>query len=104
MLNDTYKLDTDCDICVMVDTYSIYSLGSGHLTHNKDGFHLVSDDQKLDYYQKPKSSYSVNADFFWYQIADTISIGDKNIQYYCFPKEGSVTKVRLACEELYKLL
>ena len=104
LLNDTYKLDTDCDICVMVDTYSIYSLGSGHLTHNKDGFHLVSDDQKLDYCQKPKSSYSVNADFFWYQIADTISIGDKNIQYYCFPKEGSVTKVRLACEELYKLL
>ncbi|MBQ3065888.1 MAG: hypothetical protein IJC98_06605, partial [Clostridia bacterium] len=56
--------------------------------------------------QKPLSSYSLNADYYWYEIGDVISIGDVNGLYYCFPKgDGDiVAKTRLATEELYSIL
>ena len=39
-----------------------------------------------------------------YEIGDVIAIGDKNMQYYCFPKDKTVNvaKARLAAEEAYK--
>ena len=60
----------------------------------------------LHYTQGVTHSHSVNSDFYWYQIADTINIGDFDAQYYCFPKtEGDVVaKARLAAEELYKIV
>ena len=69
------------------------------------GFHLTGCDGKLDFRQKPLSSYSVNSDYFFYEIGDMISIGDKNGLLYCFPPEGTdvVAKTRLAAEELYKI-
>lgn len=38
-------------------------------------------------------------------IGDMISIGDAQVQYYCFPKHGEnvVAKTRLATEELYRM-
>ena len=52
-----------------------------------------------------EASYSLYSDFNWYQIGDMISIGDEQVQYYCFPKNGEnvVAKTRLAAEELYKM-
>ena len=80
-------------------------IGEGHLSHSADGFHLTNLDGTLDYTHSPLSSYSLNADYFWYEIGDVICIGDRSRLYYCFPKENiSVTKVRLATEEIYKLL
>ena len=79
-------------------------IGKGKLKHNENGFTLTSDDGLLNYTQSPLHSYSLNSDYFWYEIGDVISIGDRNELYYCFPsKEVSVTKARLATEELYKL-
>ena len=45
------------------------------------------------------------ADYYWYEIADTICIGDQQVHYFCFPQEEgvSVAKLRLATEEMYKL-
>ena len=45
------------------------------------------------------------SDFYWYENGDMISIGDVQIQYYCFPKYGEnvVARTRLATEELYKM-
>ena len=58
----------------------------------------------LDYTQSPRSSYGLYADYYWYEIADTICIGDQRRLYYCFPKgQTPVAKTRLAAEELYKL-
>ena len=75
----------------------------------------------------PAQTYSLYADYFWYEIGDMISIGDTTRQYYCFPKSDSagkhddgqddsgsiqageagqqaiVAKARLAAEELYKM-
>ncbi len=100
----SYSLDVDVDIYAMIDTKCIYSIGEGRLTHTKEGFHLVGCDGELDYEQKPLASYSLYADYFWYKMGDMICVGDKDILYYCFPKNCGdvVAKTRLAAEEIYK--
>ena len=100
----TYSLETDVNIGMMVDYKAIYMVGDGHLSHSKDGFHLVGCDGKLDYTQGPLACYGLYADYYWYSIADVICIGNKDALYYCFPKDGtSVAKTRMATEELYKM-
>lgn len=105
ILNGTYKSEFDVDIMLMCDTYSIYSLGEGHLIHDIDGFRLEGLDGKISFNLKSEDTYSINSDFFWYQIGDVVSIGDVNKQFYCFPKHGKdvVAKIRLATEEIYKI-
>ena len=103
----TYLLDTNVDIKMLVDLKSIYSVGEGRLRHDKDGFVLTGCDGKLNYKQSPKASYSLYADYFWYEIGDMICIGNTQAQYYCFPKDQEkaiVAKARLATEELFKML
>ena len=99
----TYRLEADVQIGMMVDYKAIYMVGDGHLTHDENGFHLVGCDGQLDYRQAPLSSYSLYADYYWYELGDTICIGNKDALYYCFPKGNvPVAKARLAAEELYK--
>ena len=100
-----YYLDIPVDIIAVKDTKSAYKIGDGRLVHNINGFTLTGCNGELSYSQSPKHSYSLYADYFWYEIGDMISIGDMDVQYYCFPKDQSVNvaKVRLATEEIYKL-
>jgi len=100
-----YQMDLAVDICVLRGTDRLYRVGSGHLRHTADGFHLIGCDGELDYRQSPTSSYSLYADYFWYEIGDVICIGDNTMLYYCFPQGSGdvVAKARLATEELYKL-
>ena len=99
-----YLIDTDVDIAVQVNLDGICMIGPGHLTHNDEGFRLTSDDGKLNYKQPADFTHTLYADYYWYEIADTIGIGDNEYSYFCFPKtEVSVTKARLATEELYKI-
>ena len=101
----TYRLETDVDIGMLVDFKHIYMVGSGHLTHSKEGFHLTGCDGRLDYVHSPKSSYGLYADYYWYEIGDVICIGTSDCLYYCFPKDTTpVAKTRLAAEELYKMV
>ncbi len=102
---DNYFIDLPVDIMIMVDTYKVYNVGEGRLTHGKDGFTLTGCDGKINYKQGPAYSYTVNSDLYWYQIGDTVCIGDMNVQYYCFPKTNGdhVVKMRLAAEELFKM-
>ena len=89
---------------MMVDFSAIYMVGSGRLVHDLNGFHLTGCDGRLDYHQKPLNCYSLYADYYWYEIADTICIGNNDVLYYCFPKGGDVVaKTRMATEEMYKL-
>lgn len=100
----TYNLTCDVDIYMMVDTKCVYQVGEGTLVHNGKGFTLDGCDGKLHYEQSPKASYSLYADYFWYEIGDVICIGSGDALYYCFPKAVGdvVAKTRLATEELYK--
>ncbi len=101
----TYSLDVPVHIYMIVDNKAFYEVGDGRLTHSEEGFHLTGCDGKLDFIQKPLASYSVNSDYFFYEIGDMISIGDNNALFYCFPPEefDVVAKTRLAAEELYKI-
>lgn len=100
----TYVLDADVEVAVQVNLDGICKIGTGHLTHNLNGFHLTGAEGKLDYTQSPICSHTLYSDYFWYEIGDVIGIGDTEYSYFCFPKENvSVTKVRLATEELYKM-
>ncbi len=104
ILDGTYQLDVDVDIAMMVDFSAIYRVGSGRLVHDLNGFHLTGCDGRLDYHQKPLNCYSLYADYYWYEIADTICIGNNDVLYYCFPKGGDVVaRTRMATEEMYKL-
>ncbi|PWL43505.1 MAG: hypothetical protein DBY43_02075 [Clostridiaceae bacterium] len=102
--NGTYQLDIPVRICMMVNTKYICRVGEGRLHHDVNGFHLTGCGGKLDYFQKPTASYSLYADYFWYEIGDMLCIGDHKILYYCFPQGGGdvVAKTRLAAEELYR--
>jgi len=102
----SYSLQCEVDIYLLVNSKCLYRVGDGVLKHNNDGFNLEGCGGELSYSQKPISLYSLNADYFWYEIGDIICIGDAKTQYYCFPKDSSVsvTKARLATEEMYKLV
>ena len=100
-----YGLDIPVDVYVLADYRALYSVGEGRLTHGEDGFRLTGCDGELDYRQSSLASYTLNADYFWYEIGDVIGIGDAKRLYYCFPKVNTpVAKARLAAEELYKIL
>jgi len=100
----TYLLDTDVDIAVQVNLDGVCMIGPGHLTHNENGFRLTGGDGKLDYSQSALASHTLYSDYYWYEIGDVIGIGDNEFSYFCFPKSNvSVTKARLATEELYKM-
>ena len=105
ILDGTYEVDTDVTIAMQVDYKAIYMVGEGHLTHDRNGFRRTGCDGKLNYTQKPQACYGLYADYYWYEIADTICIGDNETLYYCFPQNGGdvVAKSRLAVEEMYKL-
>lgn len=101
----SYSLSAEVDICMLVNTKCLYRVGEGVLSHTAQGFTLTGCDGKLYYTQKPAASYSLNTDFYWYELGDVICIGTTEALYYCFPKGCGdiVTKTRLAAEELYKM-
>ena len=100
----TYLLDIDVDISIQVNLDGVCDIGSGHLRHDLDGFHLTGADGRLDYKQSPIFSHTLYSDYYWYEIGDVIGIGDNEFSYFCFPKgNASVTQARLATEELYKM-
>lgn len=101
----TYRIDVPVKICMMVDYKSLYEVGEGRLVHTAEGFLLTGCDGKICYEHKPLASYSLYADYFWYEIGDVICIGDERVLYYCFPEgeRNVVAKARLGAEEIYKL-
>lgn len=99
-----YSLETDVSIGIMRDHKAYYEVGEGILTHGENGFRLIGCDGKLEYSHSALASHTINADFYWYTIGDCISIGNREMLYYCFPKTNiPVAKIRLASEEIYKI-
>ena len=100
----TYRLTCAVDILMAVDYRSIYRVGSGTLIHDRQGFRLTGCDGQLSFSRSPLASYSLYADYHWYELGDVICLSDEKRSYYCFPKDRSVAvaKARIATEELYK--
>ena len=101
----TYRLDIPVDILMMVNMKCVYRVREGRLCHDAEGFSLEGCGGRLHYRQSPLASYSLYADYFWYEIGDMICVGDNKVLYYCFPKNGEdvVAKTRIAAEELYRM-
>lgn len=100
----TYGFELPVSVYTICDHKALYRVGKGTLSHDRKGFTLVSDDGSFTYRQDPYSSYSLNVDFFFYEIGDMISVGTKDRLFYCFPDVPfPVHKARLAAEELYLL-
>ena len=100
----SYRLDCDVKVAMLVDTKCLYDVGDGHLLHTAEGFVLTAPDGTELYRQQATASYSLNVDFYWYEIGDTIGIGNHRALYYCFPKDTAIPvfKARLATEERYR--
>ncbi len=105
ILAGEYEIDIPVDLAMIVDTKCLYRIGEGRFRHTKEGFLIEGCDGKLRYEQKPLSLYTLNSEYFFYEIGDVMSIGTHEKLYYCFPKEngGIITKARLATEEIYKI-
>lgn len=105
LLNGSYRLDDEVEIFTLVNMKKLYTIGNGRLIHTTDGFTLYGENGEIVHEQKPLFTYSLNVDYYWYEIGDVICIGNSEITYCCVPKnpETPVTKARLAAEELYKL-
>ncbi len=100
----TYHLEEAVEILALKNTDAVYRVGEGVLIQDANGFTLEGCDGALHYTQSVLSSYSLYADYYWYELGDMISIGDTDVQYYCFPKNPDchVARARLAAEELYR--
>lgn len=100
----SYLLDAAVEIAVQVNLDGVCMIGSGQLTHDANGFRLTGADGQLEYQQSAVASHTLYSDYYWYEIGDVIGIGNNEFSYFCFPKANvSVTKARLATEELYKM-
>jgi hypothetical protein len=106
ILDGTYGFDVPCDIYMIVNTKDVYRVGEGRVSHNKEGLHLVGCEGKIDYSQSSKSMYTCEAAFHWYTLGDVIGMGNNRALYFAMPKEDVhvVGKVRLASEEIFKIL
>lgn len=99
-----YLLDCGVRILVFRDYRAVYDIGEGRLVHGPAGFTLEDASGKAIFSRPSGASYSLYADYFWYEIGDVICIGDCDMQFCCLPKEKiAVAKARLAAEELYKM-
>ncbi|MBE6713370.1 MAG: hypothetical protein E7580_07635 [Ruminococcaceae bacterium] len=104
LANGAYGFTLPVSVYTICDHKALYLVGKGTLTHDRSGFTLTSEDKRFTYRQDPYSSYSLNVDFFFYEIGDMISIGTKDRLFYCFPETPyPVHKARLAAEEMYLL-
>ena len=104
ILSGEYNLDAEVEIGAIYGYKSFNLLEKGRLTHSNDGFKLEFYKSEVSLSQSPVYSYSINADFYWYEGGDVISLGNSDILYYCFPSgDVPVAKIRLAAEEIYKL-
>ena len=100
----TYGLDEEVTIGVQVNLSGLYMIGDGRLVHTTEGFRLTSNDGQLEYTQSPIAGHTLYSDYYFYEIGDVIGIGNNEFSYFCFPKGNvSVSKARLAVEELYKM-
>lgn len=105
ILDGTYYFDVPVDICMLVDSKCLYDIGQGRLLHTEAGFRIEDLEGNVYFSQKPSATYTLNSDYYWYEIGDVIGLGDSKALYYCFPKEAKdiVAKARLATEEMYKI-
>jgi hypothetical protein len=103
ILNNQYDITLEVEIDMLPNSTGFYRVGSGTLTHNKDGYTLKGNGFEI---QKPvKANFGVHIEYDYFGRGDGISFSTKDETFYVYPKDQtySVTKFHFATEELYKL-
>ena len=82
-------------------------LGKGHLIHDMNGFKLTGNDGKKDFELNidAKNTYGVHIEYEYLgKYGDCVDLNTLYDTLYDYPLIGkfSVTKMSLACEELFK--
>ncbi|MCQ2506064.1 MAG: hypothetical protein MJ113_02685 [Lachnospiraceae bacterium] len=103
--NGTYEIKEEVKIYGLRDLKALYELGDGVLTHNCNGFELKMNNETI-FSLSPKMQYSLYSDYYWYELGDSICIGDDKSRFYCIIKSERdvVAKARIAQEEMFTIL
>lgn len=104
-----YSFEDEVEVYSLPRCWKFEKLGKAKLTHNFDeGFvltgHYRGEDYKIE--RKPLGMYGVHIeyDYCYIKPLDCIDISTENDSFYCYPtKENVVTKLSLACEEIFKI-
>lgn len=104
ILSNEYKLESKVKIFALKGYKALYDIGEGKLIHTNEGFSLEGCEGKLKFNVEPTAYYTLNVDYYWYQIGDIICLENDGVLYYCFTEKNvSVAKARIATEEIYKV-
>ena len=105
--NGTYDVKFPVDVLVTFDSYKIFKLknSNAYLEHNINGITLTDDANDLSFHLFPIELYNMYTEFDWFEVGDMVSIGNSEVLYDCILKnyDVSVLKLRMACQELYKI-
>ena len=102
-----YHFETPVRIDALPNAEKFIDLGMGKLVHGMDGFRLsgVADGEEFSIDWPAKDNYSVHIEYeYLFKHGDCVDLNTLTDTFYCYPKcdKFSVTKMSLACEELYK--
>ena len=99
----TYFFEDQVRIESLPNANGYIPLGTGKLTHTKEGFHLVS--EKVDLKKNVLSMYSLHIEYDYFGKGDCLDLSTLDDTYYLYPihQTNVVTKLHFAVEELYKI-
>lgn len=107
--NGTYHFESKVRVDSLPNAKRFIPLGEGYLVHDKDGFHLKGkyNDEEYEVNLAAKNHYSVHIEYNYLgKYGDCVDLNTLDDTLYVYPlcEKFSVTKMSLACEELYKFL
>lgn len=104
-----YHFESPVRVDALPNARGYIDLGMGKLIHDMNGFTLTGRYKDEDYEIKllAKDHYSVHIEYeYLHKFGDCVDLNTLNDTFYVYPKceKFSVTKMSLACEELFKYL
>ena len=105
----TYSFECPARVDALPNAKGYIDLGMGKLIHDMNGFKLTGKykDEEYEVVLLAKDHYSVHIEYEYLgKFGDCVDLNTLNDTFYVYPKceKFSVTKMSLACEELYKYL
>ena len=102
-----YRFECPVRVDALPNSKGYIDLGMGELIHDMNGFKLTGKykDEEYEVVLLAKDHYSVHIEYEYLgKFGDCVDLNTLNDTFYVYPKceKFSVTKMSLACEELYK--
>ena len=107
--SNKYHFESEVRVDALPNAKKFIDLGKGRLIHDMNGFKLTGTYNNEDYevVLLAKDHYSVHIEYEYLgKHGDCVDLNTLNDTFYVYPlcEKFSVTKMSLACEELYKYL